>query len=104
MNKAVTEKLEELNEICRNHSVKYLYLIGTDLRDDYDINKSDIDFVVEVDEEDPVESGDKLMSLWDELEFLFSTRVDLLTNKSITNAYLKKNIDNSKVLIYEKPN
>jgi len=41
------------------------------------------------------------MSLWDNLERFFDKKVDLFTSSSIINPYLKKNIDSTKILIYD---
>jgi len=41
------------------------------------------------------------MSLWDKLEEFFHRKVDLLTNSSIKNPILRKNIDKTKILIYD---
>jgi predicted nucleotidyltransferase len=48
-----------------------------------------------------VTRGDALLSLWDDLEILFRRKVDLLTDDSIDNPYLKRNIDRTKKLIYD---
>lgn len=41
------------------------------------------------------------MNIWDKFEQLFQRKVDLLTNTSIKNPFLKKNIDSTKILIYD---
>ena len=50
---------------------------------------------------DPIENGETLISLWDGMESFFKRKVDMLTEKSIKNPYLKKNIESSKMLIYD---
>lgn len=42
-----------------------------------------------------------LLSFWDSLEILFDRKVDLLTEDSINNPYLKKSIESTKKLIYD---
>lgn len=42
-----------------------------------------------------------LLSLWDKLEALFKRKVDLLTEDSIRNPYLKSNINRTKKLVYD---
>lgn len=54
-----------------------------------------------LDVSDPVERGEKLMSLWDSFEALFHRKVDLLTISSIRNPVLKESINFAKALIYE---
>jgi len=60
-----------------------------------------MDFLVEIDDVDPIERGEKLMSLWEKLEEFFHRKVDLLTDSSIKNPILRKNIDKTKILIYD---
>lgn len=62
---------------------------------------SDIDLLVEIETEDPIERGEKLMDLWEKFEGFFQRKVDLLTNGSIHNPFLRKSIDASKILIYD---
>lgn len=87
--------------ICKSHKVKYLYAFGSAVSENFNSEKSDIDLVVELDILDPIEHGENLIKLWDELEDFFDRKVDLLTNDSIRNPILKKNIDKTKILIYD---
>jgi hypothetical protein len=87
--------------LCKDHKVKYLYAFGSSVTDKFDTDRSDIDLLVEIDSGDPVDRGEKLLSLWDLFEGFFNRRVDLLTDSSIRNPYLKKSIDSTKVLIYD---
>ena len=87
--------------LCKTHNVKYLYAFGSSTTDKFDKKNSDIDLLVEIDAADPIERGEKLISLWDTFELFFQSRVDLLTDSSIRNPYLRKSIDSTKVLIYD---
>ena len=93
--------MQRFRELCSSHQVRYIYAFGSSVTDRFDEEKSDIDLLVEVDAEDPVERGEKLMSLWDGLEALFLRKVDLLTDSSLKNPYLRKSIEATKVLIYD---
>lgn len=93
--------LESFKELCSSHNVKYVYAFGSSVTDRFDERKSDIDLLVEIDASDPVEKGEKLMSLWDKLEVFFHRKVDLLTESSLKNPFLRKSVDATKVLIYE---
>ena len=87
--------------LCRKHNVKYLYAFGSATTNKFNQERSDIDLLVEIDEPDPIERGEKLMSLWDTFENFFQRKVDLLTDSSIRNPYLRRSIDSSKILIYD---
>jgi len=95
------DRINFLN-LCKIHNVKYLYAFGSSTNDKFDKEKSDIDLLVEIDDPDPIERGDKLLSLWDTFETFFQRKVDLLTESSIRNPYLRKSIDSTKVLIYDR--
>ena len=91
----------ELDQLCREMHVEKLYAFGSVLQPDFKTT-SDIDFVVEINEADPLKRGSYLLELWNKLEELFHRKIDLLTPSSIKNPVLKKNIDRSKVLVYER--
>jgi len=91
----------DFESLCKEHKVKSMFAFGSSVTDKFDIENSDIDLLVFIDEPDPLEMGEKILSLWDKLELFFKRKVDLLTNPNIRNPYLKQSVDESKVLIYE---
>ncbi len=91
----------DFTTLCRSHNVKTLYAFGSAITDHFDEASSDIDLLIEIDENDPLKRGEKLLDIWDKLEEFFQRKVDLLTEASIKNPVLKKNIDSSKILIYD---
>ena len=97
----ILKQKSDFRTLCKNHKVKYLYAFGSATTDQFNISSSDIDLLVEIDEPDPIERGEKLLSLWDTFEIFFHRKVDLLTDSSIRNPYLRRSIDSSKVLIYD---
>ena len=97
----ILKKQKDFTLLCKDHNVKYLYAFGSSITDKFDVNKSDIDLLVEIDSKDPIERGEKLLALWDLFEVFFKRKVDLLTDSSICNPFLRKNIDSTKVLIYD---
>ena len=97
----ILKELNDFNALCQIHKIKYLYAFGSSVTDKFDYDKSDIDLLVEIDDADPVERGEKLISLWDTFESFFHRKVDLLTDSSIRNPYLRKSIDSTKILIYD---
>jgi uncharacterized protein len=97
----IKERYSDFVELCRSHKVDKIYAFGSSITDHFDPEKSDIDIVVKVDIDDPVDRGEALLSLWDKLEGLFKRKVDLLTEDSIRNPYLKANINRTKRLIYD---
>jgi predicted nucleotidyltransferase len=102
LNDVIATRKKEFETLCSRHKVKYLFAFGSSITDRFDPTKSDIDLLVEVTYEDPITRGEMLISLWDSLEKFFARRVDLLTDASIKNPFLRKSIDSSKVLIYDE--
>lgn len=98
---SIREKYTDFVELCRAHKVDKIYAFGSSITDHFDPKTSDIDVVVKVDIDDPADRGEALLSLWDKLEDFFNRKVDLLTEDSIRNPYLKSNIDRTKKLIYD---
>lgn len=91
----------ELSSIAKKHFVEKLYLFGSATNENFDIETSDLDFVVEFSKELPLlDYADNFFSLKDALEQLFNRKVDLLTTSSIKNEILLKEIENSKVELY----
>lgn len=97
----IKDNLDVFQAICKEHSVEYLYAFGSSVTSRFNEITSDIDLVVEIDEKDPVEKGEKLISLWDSLEAFFQRKVDLLTERTIINPFLRRSIDSTRVLIYD---
>ncbi|MDO5664010.1 MAG: nucleotidyltransferase domain-containing protein [Bacteroidia bacterium] len=98
----ISKKADDFTELCKSHNVVSLYAFGSSVTDDkFNQETSDIDLLVEVDTADPLERGENLLSLWDAFEIFFNRKVDLLTDSSIKNPYLRKSINATKVLIYD---
>ena len=47
MEQQIEQKREQLAELCRQHRVQRLALFGSALREDFDPERSDLDFLVE---------------------------------------------------------
>ncbi|MDT0648280.1 nucleotidyltransferase domain-containing protein [Zunongwangia sp. F260] len=94
-------KMIDFTSLCKLHNVKNLYAFGSATTDQFDKNLSDIDLLIEIEESDPLERGEKLLAIWEKLEEFFQRKVDLLTLSSLKNPILRKNIEATKILIYD---
>lgn len=101
MKESIQTKLVEFLTLCKSHKVKNIYAFGSAVTENFNEDSSDIDLLIEIDMEDPIERGEILMDIWDKLEDFFQRKVDLLTHSSIKNPILKKNIDSTKILLYD---
>ena len=84
--------------------VKKLYVFGSALTPRFNEQTSDIDILIETEDLAPEEKGERLITLLDNLERLFNRKVDLLTENSLKNPFLKKEIDQTKKLVYDGQN
>ena len=89
----------DVTQLCLQNKVKSLYAFGSVLTSRFN-NNSDIDLIVDIDSANPLEYADCYFNLKFALQDLFNRHVDLLENKAIKNDYLRREIDNSKQLIY----
>ena len=91
--------INDIKKLCIKHKVKHLYVFGSVLNNKFSV-ESDIDLLVEINSSDPIDYAENYFSLKFELEELLNRSIDLLEDRALKNPYLKKNIDNSKTLIY----
>jgi len=99
--KELQNYITAIKKLCDKNRVKSLYLFGSYANDTYTDN-SDIDLIVELSDTDPLEYAEHYFNLKNELRILLKRQIDLLEKKAITNPYLLKQIENSKVMIYAK--
>ncbi|MFY7999179.1 MAG: nucleotidyltransferase family protein, partial [Candidatus Kapaibacteriota bacterium] len=88
--------------LCKAHHIKRLYAFGSVCRDDF-TPESDVDLLYRLDSGAfPIEdSADHFFDFLETIQLLLGRSVDLLSEKSLKNPYLKRSIDEDKVLIYE---
>ena len=91
----------QIAELCRRYSVERLFAFGSVLTDRFN-DESDVDLIVDIADESPLEYADNYFNLKFGLSDLFGRPVDLLENKALRNAQMRKHIDESKQLIYAK--
>lgn len=98
----IKHKYPDFVDLCRSHKVDKMYAFGSSITDRFNTSSSDIDLIASVDIADAGDRGEALLSLWDQLETFFKRKVDLLTEESVRNPYLKSSIDQTKKLIYDR--
>lgn len=95
----INKHIIQIKQLCSVHQVKSLFAFGSVLTDDFNA-ESDIDFVVDIDSNNPFDYSDHYFTLKFQLERLLEKPIDLLEEKAIKNPFLKKQIAHTKVLIY----
>jgi uncharacterized protein len=91
--------IERIQQLCKEYKVKHFSVFGSILTDHFSTD-SDIDFVVDFDENDPIKYTDLYFQLKEKLEQLFMRQIDLIEERGIKNSFFRKEIDASKVVIY----
>lgn len=92
---------DHLENLCRQNKVKTLYVFGSVVTKDFN-NNSDIDLIVDIDSEDPIEYANFYFNLKFSLQDLLKRQIDLLEQKAIKNDYILQKIDRTKQLVYAK--
>jgi hypothetical protein len=83
--------------------VDELYVFGSILSDKFN-SESDIDFIVSIISDDPIEYAEHYFELKFELERIFNRKVDLLEQKAIKNKTFEAMVNNQKILVYARRN
>ena len=97
--KELQEHIEQINKLCDAHDVRSLFAFGSVVSGKLNMD-SDIDLIVDIDSKDPIDYSDNYFALKFQLEHILERQIDLLESKSVKNPFLKRQIDNTKVLVY----
>jgi len=90
----------QLESICKKHLVANLFLFGSAVSASFSAS-SDLDFAVLFSENlSPIEYGEAFFRLKEDLENLFLRKVDLVSYRVVKNPIFKKELDDTKVLLY----
>ncbi|WP_296619618.1 nucleotidyltransferase domain-containing protein [Marivirga sp.] len=97
--KEVNKYIDKIKKLCIDNNVKSLFAFGSVINDKLRAD-SDIDFVVDIDDKDPLSYSDKYFNLKFNLEEIFKRKIDLLEMKAIKNKFLKQEIEKTKLPVY----
>lgn len=89
----------QITQLCKKYKVKHLFAFGSVLTNSFS-DKSDVDLLVDIKLKDPLKYAENYFDLKFQLEDLLKRKIDLLEERALKNQYLKKNIDDTKLLIY----
>lgn len=97
--KITENNLKRIKSLCEKYKVKSFSAFGSVTREDFQ-DDSDIDFVVDFDEKDPLKYTDLYFQLKENLENLLKRQIDLVEERGIKNQFFKKELAETKILIY----
>lgn len=98
----IQDKIDELAELCKHYDIRKLDVFGSAATGAFNVESSDLDFVVDLGDYDP-NVGERFLRFADALETLFGYPVDLVTERSITNPYFRESVDASRITVYAAP-
>ena len=92
---------EPLRDICRRFRVAHLYLFGSAANGNFDPAKSDLDFLVTLEEQPAGEYATNYLGLAEALEKLFERPADLVSERAIRNPYFRESVSAGRQLLYD---
>ena len=97
----IEQRKTSIVEACQKFGVQRLEVFGSAARDDFDAQKSDLDFIAKF--IPPLHPGvaDRFLGLADALEKIFARPVDLLTERMIRNPVLRDEVNRDRIPVYD---
>ncbi len=95
------QQLEAIHELCRAFQVVKLELFGSGARADFDLERSDIDILVEFMPD--INLGpwmSRFFELQERLEVVLGRKVDLVMVSALKNPHLIRSIDQDRRVLY----
>jgi len=92
VHEVVESKRHEIEDLCRELSVRRLDVFGSAVGDSFDVESSDVDVLVEFDAGANFDYFDHYFTLKEGLERILGRRVDVVTVQSIQNPYFKQRV------------
>lgn len=90
----------QLQDFCHRHFIRKLSVFGSALRDDFDEERSDIDFLVEF-EPEYTPSLFEMVGMEDELSRIIQRKADLRTPQELSR-YFRQEVINNALVQYDK--
>ncbi len=102
MIEVINKNIDQVAALCRQTGARRLRLFGSAVREDFEPESSDLDFVVEFDALAPGKYADSYFALKEGLETLFGRQVDLVTAVSIKNPYFRERVEAESQTVYAR--
>lgn len=93
-------KREAIAEVCARYGVAHLHAFGSALREDFKMQESDLDLLVEFAPMEPYARVDAYFGLRDALRALLDRDIDLVMAGAVKNPYISRDIERTKQLLY----
>lgn len=100
MTTLVQDKHAELLRLCREFHVRELGLFGSAATDEFDPERSDLDFLVSFGDCTPIENAHRYFGLLAALQDLFMRRIDLVEREAIEKPRFLREMEKTYVPLY----
>ena len=97
--KEIEKHIEGVRKLCSSSKVKSLFAFGSAVREKLRPD-SDLDFIVDIDDQDPLSYSDNYFNLKFNLEKIFNRKINLLEFRALKNQFLKREIERTRFRIY----
>lgn len=103
MHQLIEQNKQAIFELCHKHHVESLSLFGSVVQPKIFNKNSDVDVLVafKMEELSLEEYTDAYFQLTFDLEDLLKRPIDMTTERSLSNPYFMKELDNTKVLLFD---
>ena len=90
---------KELEGLCEEYDIKTMYVFGSAATGSFN-DSSDIDILISFKDIPFDQYTDNYFALHEKLELLFGRKVDLITERSLSNPYFIQRVEKTKQLLY----
>ena len=99
----IQNNIQAIQDLCKKHHVRSLYLVGSATKEERFTDKSDVDFLYRFRNEDigEMDYADHFFDLMFELQDMLNRKVDLVSEERMRNPYFIESINESKQMIYD---
>jgi uncharacterized protein len=102
MSSVLDKNKGRLAEECRRFGVRRLEVFGSAARGDFDLEKSDFDFIVSFADKTPGTYADRYFDFAAAVERLLGRKIDLLTERCIRNPYFRREVEAARQIVYDE--
>ena len=89
----------ELQRLCEQYDIKSMYVFGSAVTPDFN-ETSDVDILISFKDIPYDKYTDNYFDLHEKLQELFNRKVDLITERSLSNPYFIESVERTKQLLY----
>jgi len=100
MDPSIAQHHRAIVDICRQYRVRRLELFGSATSDRFDVERSDVDLLVEFEPLADGEHADAYFGLLESLEAILSRPIDLVMIRAVRNPYFLEAIELTRTVLY----